>query len=232
MSQSPLSDEQLRQDAQTRASITDELQKRFSPEDEALLGSIVRAQTEHMPLIQISPLQGKLLQVLAVTCGARTILEIGALAGYSGTWLARGLPPDGKLISLEIEPKHAEVARATFAAAGVGDRTEVRVGSALDLLPTLVPEAPFDLIFLDGDKGNSLNYLEWALKLSRPGSLIVCDNVIRGGKVFQSPPPDESSTGIASYNRAIMEHPRLLSVALANDEDGMDGMAVSVVLNP
>jgi caffeoyl-CoA O-methyltransferase len=229
MSLSLPNDEQLRQDAQTRASIDYELQVRFAPEDDALRGSIARAQAENLPTIQISPLQGKLLQVLAIACGARAILEIGALAGYSGVWLARSLPPDGKLISLEVSPKHAEIARATFAAAGVSDRAEIRVGPALDLLPTLVPEAPFDLIFIDADKENTPHYLDWAITLSRPGSLIVVDNVIRGGRVFQTPPPDASTAGIAAYTRKVLEHPRLVSVAFPNDDDGMDGFAISVV---
>ncbi len=229
MSQSLPVDEQLRHDFQVRDLITRELETRFAPEDDALRNSLVRAQAADLPAIQISPLQGKLLQVLALACGARRILEIGVLAGYSGTWLARSLPPDGKLTSLEINPKNAEVARATFAEAGLSDRTEVRVGPALDLLPALVPEAPFDLIFIDADKGNSPQYLDWAITLSRVGSLIVADNVIRGGRVFQTPPPDESARGMAAYNRKILQHPRLVSVAIPNDEDGMDGFAISVV---
>ena len=229
MSLSLSGDEQLRNNAQTRTFIDRELQVRFAPEDDALRGSIARAQAEHMPAIQISPLQGKLLQVLAMACGARTILEIGALAGYSGVWLARALPPNGKLISLEISPRHAEIVRATFAAAGVSDRAEVRVGSALDLLPTLVPEAPFDLIFIDADKENYPHYLDWAIALSRVGSLIVADNVIRAGRVFQVPPPDADDGGAAAYNHKLLEHPRLVSVVFPNDDDGMDGFAVSVV---
>jgi len=205
---------------------------RFAPEDEALRGSIARARAENVPTIQISPLQGKLLQVLALACGARAILEIGTLAGYSGVWLARGLPPDSRLISLEVNPRHAELARATFAEAGVSDRAEVRVGPALDLLPTLVPEAPFDLIFIDADKMNYERYLDWAVTLSRTGSLIVADNVIRGGRAFQTPPPDESAAGAAAYTRKILAHPRLVSVAFLNDEDFNDvedGFAISVV---
>jgi caffeoyl-CoA O-methyltransferase len=229
MSQSLPNDEQLRHAFQVRNLITSELETRFASEDDALQNSIVRAQSANLPAIQISPLQGKLLQVLALTCGARKILEIGGLAGYSGTWLARSLPADGKLISLEINPKHAEITRATFAEAGLSERAEVRVGPALDLLPTLISEAPFDLIFIDADKGNSSHYLDWAIALSRVGSLIVADNVIRAGRVFETPPPDENSAGMAAYNRKIVEDPRLVSVAIANDEDGMDGFAISVV---
>lgn len=223
------SDEQLRHDAQLRAFINRELEARFAPEDDALRDSIAKAQAENIPAIQISPLQGKLLQVLAMACGARRILEIGALAGYSGVWLARGLLPDGKLISVEVSPKHAEIARATFAAAGVSDRAEVLVGPGLDLLPTLVSEAPFDLIFIDADKENYPSYLDWAIKLSWTGSLIVADNVMRFGRPFQVPPPDGDAAGIAAYNRKILEHPRLVSVAFPTDDDGMDGLAVSVV---
>jgi caffeoyl-CoA O-methyltransferase len=229
MSQPLPNDEQLRQAFQLRNLITTELETRFAPEDSALHNSIARAQAANLPAIQISPLQGKLLQVLALTCGARKILEIGGLAGYSGTWLARSLPADGKLISLEINPKHAEITRATFAETGLSERAEVRVGPALDLLPTLISEAPFDLIFIDADKGNSPHYLDWAIALSRVGSLIVADNVIRAGRVFETPPPDESAAGMAAYNRKIVEDRRLVSVAIANDEDGMDGFAISVV---
>jgi caffeoyl-CoA O-methyltransferase len=223
------SDEQLRKDAQTRAFINRELEMRFAPEDDALRGSIARARAENVPAIQISPLQGKLLQVLVMACGARTILEIGTLAGYSGVWLARALPPNGRLISLEVSSKYAEIARATFAEAGVSDRAEVRVGSGLDLLPTLVPDAPFDLIFIDADKENYPHYLDWAVRLSRVGSLIVADNAIRAGGPFQTSPTDVDDVGVAAYNRKILEHPRLVSVAFPNDDDGLDGIAISVV---
>ncbi|QBD83524.1 O-methyltransferase [Ktedonosporobacter rubrisoli] len=180
---------------------------------------------------QISPSQGKLFQVLAITCGARKILEIGAMAGYSGVWLARALPADGKLISLEIDPHYAKLARATLAAAGLSERAEVRVGAALDLLPGLVSEAPFDMIFLDADKINNTRYLEWALTLSRPGALIIADNIVRHGRTYQNPQPDASSAGAAEYTRAILEHPRLLSAALLSDDvyNGIDGFSISVV---
>jgi caffeoyl-CoA O-methyltransferase len=180
---------------------------------------------------QISPTQGKLFQVLALTCRARKILEIGAYAGYSGVWLGRALPPEGKLISLEIDPRYAEIARATFAAAGLSERAEVRVGAALDLLPELVSEAPFDMIFLDADKINNTRYLEWALTLSRPGALIIADNLVRHGRTYQNPPPDASSAGAAEYTRIILEHPRLVSAALLNDDvyNGIDGFSISVV---
>ncbi len=224
-------DEQIRLDAQTRASIIQELQVRFAPEDEVLRGSLVRAQAENVPAIQVSPLLGKLLQVLALSCHARTILEIGTLTGYSGTWLARALPPDGKLITLEVNPKHAEIARTTFAEAGLGERVEIRVGQALDLLPELPSEAPFDLIFIDANKDNYPQYLEWALQLSHPGTIIVADNLVREGRAFQVPPPDEISAGVATYTHTILAHPRLVSAGLlSNDKgSGLDGFAISVV---
>ncbi len=227
----------LSDDEQLRAFINRELQARFAPEDEVLHDARARAQDEKVPAIQIAPLQGKLLQVLALACGARAILEIGSLAGYSGVWLARGLPADGKLISLEVDPRHAEIARATFAAAGLRERAQVRVGPALDLLPTLAPEAPFDLIFIDADKRNNPQYLDWAITLSRPGSLIVADNIIRRGRAFQVPPPDESAAGVAEYTRKILAHPRLVSIAFPivtelmpdGSDDAMDGIAISIV---
>jgi caffeoyl-CoA O-methyltransferase len=218
-------------DTQARAAINHELQVRFAPEDKVLQSSILRAEAEGIPPGQISPLQGRLLQVLAMTCGARKILEIGALAGYSGIWLARGLTTNGRLISLELSSRYAEIARAAFAEAGLAERAEVRVGEALDLLPTLVEEGPFDLIFIDADKKNNPQYLDWAVRLSRVGSLIIADNIVRGGRAFQLPPPDESAAGAAEYTRKILEHPRLVSAALPNDDEinGLDGFAISIV---
>jgi caffeoyl-CoA O-methyltransferase len=221
--------EQLRTEAAQRAMIERELVARFVPEDAELRRANDRAQAAGLPEIQISPLQGKLLQVLVAACGARKVLEIGALAGYSGAWLALALPPGGKLITLEVSPKHAEVARETYQAAGVGDKVEIRVGAALTTLPQLTGEAPFDLIFIDADKNNYPAYLDWALQLSRVGTIIVADNVIRSGRAFLSPPPDESAEGAAAYNAKLLSNPRLVSVALAIDEDGQDGFAISVV---
>jgi caffeoyl-CoA O-methyltransferase len=220
-------------DEQARAAIVRELESRFAPEDEALRNNITRTQEQyHYSGGQITPLQGKLFQVLALTCGARKILEIGTMTGYSGVWLARGLAPGGKLITLEARSDHAETARTTFAEAGVSDRVEIRVGAALDLLPALVAEAPFDLIFLDADKVNNPQYLDWALRLSRAGSLIIADNIVRGGQAFQTPPPNESAAGVAAYTRKILEHPRLVSAALTHDDmnNGIDGYSISVVL--
>jgi caffeoyl-CoA O-methyltransferase len=211
-----------------QAHIQQEIIARFAAEDEGLRNALSAARQQGLPEIQISPLQGKLLQVLAATCNARRILEIGSLGGYSGIWLARALPADGRLITLEINPKHAEAVRSAFAAASVGERSEVRVGKALDLLPGLEQEAPFDLVFIDADKVNYPAYLTWALRLSRPGSIIVADNCIRGGKAFESPDNDDTA-GIVEYNRRVASDPRLVSLILPMDDDYTDGFGISVV---
>ncbi|MDQ2715753.1 MAG: O-methyltransferase [Chloroflexota bacterium] len=200
----------------------------FAPEDEGLRHALTAAQQAGLPQIQISPIQGRLLQVCAAACNAQRILEIGSLAGYSGIWLARMLPANGRLITLELNPEHATVVRKAFEHAGVSDRAEVRVGAALDLLPQLASEAPFDLVFIDADKPPYPHYLEWALRLSRPGSFIIADNCIRQGKGFQEP-GDEYTTGIVEYNKRIASDPRLVSILLPMDDDYTDGFAISMV---
>lgn len=223
--------EQLRREAQQRAEIDHALTALFAPEDDALKAALEAGRDANMPAIQISPLQGRLLQVLAAACGARKILEIGALAGYSSIWLARALPADGRLISLEVSEKHAQVARASLARAGLDDRAEVRVGSAAETLPTLMAEAPFDLIFIDADKPGYPTYLDWALKLARPGSIIVADNCIRGGRPLRASASDDADIqALGEYDRRVASDPRLRSVAFPMDDDGMDGFAVSVAL--
>jgi caffeoyl-CoA O-methyltransferase len=223
--------QQLRDAAARRAFIDERLTQLFAAEDEALRAALETARANGMPEIQISPIQGRLLQVLAGACGARKILEIGALAGYSGIWLARALPNDGRLISLEISEKHAQVARASLARAGLADRAEVRVGPAAELLAGLQHEAPFDLIFIDADKAGYPTYLEYALRLARPGSVIVADNCIRGGQPLRDDPGENADVqALGEYDRRVASDPRLLSVALPLDEGGMDGFAISVVL--
>ena len=222
--------EALERNARLRREIEDQITRRFAAEDDVLRETIKAQTGAGLPDIQISPIQGRLLQVLAAAGNVYKILEIGALGGYSGTWLARALPEGGKLITLEVSPKHAEVVRAAFARAGLSDRTEVRVGPADELLPALQSEAPFDMFFIDANKDGYPTYLDWALKLARPGSIIVADNNVRYGKPFQEPPPDAENAGVAAYNERIATDPRLRSILLAIDEDGMDGFAISVVL--
>jgi len=219
---------ELLQQAKIRQNIEKVITQQFAGEDEGLRYALEAAKQAGLPQIQISPIQGKLLQLLAVACNAKKILEIGSLGGYSGIWLARALPAGGRFITLEINPTHASLVRNAFAQAGVSDRSEVRVGKALDLLPQLQNEAPFDLIFIDADKSPYPQYLEWALRLSRPGSIIVADNCVRSGKGFQEP-EDEGNAGIVEYNKRAASDPRLISLVLAMDDDYTDGFAISVV---
>lgn len=222
--------DELLKNAQLRQEIEEQITRRFAAEDEVLRQTLAAQHEAGLPEIQISPIQGRLLQVLAAANNTQKILEIGALGGYSGTWLARALPMGGKLITLELDQKHAEVVRAAFERAGVADRAEVRVGPAINSLPTLQSEAPFDLIFIDADKGGYPAYLEWAIKLARQGSIIVADNCIRYGRPFQEPPPDADNAGVAAYNQQVASNPHLRSILLPNDDDGMDGFAISVVV--
>jgi len=218
----------LQQEAKTRHNITDAITRMFATEDDGLKHALEAAKRAGLPEIQISPIQGKFLHLLAVACNAHNILEIGSLGGYSGIWLSRALPADGRFITLEINPVHAELVRNAFTQAGVSDRAEVRIGNALDLLPHLEHEAPFDLIFIDADKPPYPQYLDWALRLSRPGSIIVADNCIRNGKGFEEP-QDEGMAGIVAYNNRIASDPRLISLDIAMDDDYTDGFAISVV---
>ncbi|GAC1423647.1 MAG: O-methyltransferase [Ktedonobacteraceae bacterium] len=221
----------LQQQTHMRHSIEQSITHLFAAEDEGLQYALTAAKAAGLPPIQISPIQGKFLQLLATMCHARNILEIGSLAGYSGIWLARALPVGGRLLTLEIDPKHADIVRNAFATAGVGDRTEVRVGKALDTLPTLTSEAPFDLVFIDADKPPYPQYLEWALRFTRPGSIIVADNTIRNGDRLRDPAQltSETEKAVAQYNRNVAQNPRLQSLAFAMDDDYTDGFTVAVV---
>ena len=218
----------LQQQARIRRSIEADITQLFAAEDAGLHYSLAAARQEGLPQIQISPMQGKFLQLMAAACHARKILEIGSLAGYSGIWLARALPTGGRLITLEVNPHHADIVRRSFAKAGVADRTEIRVGKALDLLPQLESEAPFDLVFIDADKPPYPQYLAWALHLARPGSIIIADNCIRRGEALH-PSEDEALKGLYEYNRRIASDPRLVSLVLPMDEDYTDGFAIAVV---
>jgi predicted O-methyltransferase YrrM len=201
--------------------------------DAALDAALQSSADAGLPAISVSACQGKLLHVLARLQSARNILEIGTLGGYSTIWLARALPEGGKLITLEIDPKHAEVARANIARAGVADRVEVRLGKALDLLPKIATERliPFDLIFIDADKPSNPDYFAWALKLSRPGSLIVVDNVIRDGKVIDAGSSDPSIQGVRRLNELIAAEPRVSATVIQTvGSKGYDGLAIAVVV--
>ncbi|HEU0026251.1 MAG TPA: O-methyltransferase [Ktedonobacterales bacterium] len=223
----------LRDAAAMQVMIDQRIAALYAPEDEALWAAREAPAAHGMPSISVSPAQGKLLQTLARAVGARRILEIGALAGYSGIWLARALPADGRLISLEVSEKHAEVARASLARAGVADRAEVRVGPASETLPALEAEAPFDLVFIDADKVGYPLYLDWALRLARLGGFIVADNTVREGRPLAEALPegtDEHTRGLWEYNRRVASDSRLLSIALPTDEGGLDGLTASLVV--
>ncbi len=195
------------------------------------LEAVLRAsEAAGLPAIQVTSLQGKLLNLLATLAGARRILEIGTLGGYSTIWLARAVPPGGRLVSLEIDPKHADVARANLDRAGLSGVAEVRLGRALDLLPGLEREGPFDFAFIDADKPSNPDYFRWALKLGRPGSLIVVDNVVREGEVAQAGSTDRAVAGVRRVLELMGSEPRVTSTALQTvGAKGYDGFSISLV---
>jgi predicted O-methyltransferase YrrM len=203
------------------------------PPDTALDAALHANTAADLPAIDVAPNQGKFLQILAQMQHARRILEIGTLGGYSTICLARALPSDGKLISLELNPKHAAVARTNIDRAGLASLVEIRIGPALNSLAQLETEhaAPFDLIFIDADKPNNPHYLAFALKLSRPGTLILCDNVIRDGDVANATTTDPNTRGARQLLEAIAANPRLSATALQTvGSKGWDGFAMALVL--
>jgi len=186
-----------------------------------------------LPSIDLAPNQGKFLHLLARIQGAKRILEIGTLGGYSTIWLARALPPDGRLITLEFEPKHAAVAQANIAHAGLSSIVEIRLGPAAESLAQLNSEnqQPFDLIFIDADKPNNPTYLEWSIRLSRPGTLIVCDNVIRDGEIADPKSTDPKVQGTRTMFEMLSGDPRLEATALQTvGSKGYDGFAMALVV--
>lgn len=183
-----------------------------------------------IPQISISPNQGKFLHILAKLCGAKKILELGTLGGYSTIWFGRALPAGGKLITLEYSQHHANVAGQNIERAGLADKVEIKVGKALDTLPTLQDEAPFDLIFIDADKQPYAEYFEWALKLSRPGTLIIADNVIRDGKVLDPNSTDEMVQGVQRFNNLLAKTTNVTATILQTvGVKEHDGMALAIV---
>ncbi len=204
------------------------------PPDAALDAALATSATAGLPEIAVSPNHGKLLHLLAKIQGARKILEIGTLGGYSTIWLARALAPGGHLVTLENDPRHADVARANLGNAGLGRIVQVRVGAALDTLPQLVAEGrgPFDLIFIDADKVNTPAYFAWALTLSRPGSLIVVDNVIRDGAVADASSTDQAVQGMRQFFELVRSEPRVEATAIQTvGIKGYDGFALLRVID-
>jgi predicted O-methyltransferase YrrM len=205
------------------------------PADPALEAALATSAAAGLPAINVSPVQGKLLQLLARAIGAHNVLEIGTLGGYSSIWLARALPDGGRLVSLEADPRHAEVARANIARAGLDSSVEVRLGMALDLLPELAAEGgePFDLVFIDADKPNNAAYFDWALQLTRPGSIIVVDNVVREGDVIDAESDSPTVQGVRRFLERLAAEPRVSATAIQTvGGKGYDGFAIALVTSP
>ena len=211
------------------AEIDSYVEELFAPQDEALEAALQESRRAGLPEIQVSPNEGQLLRLLAEVAGARRILEIGTLGGYSTIHLGRALPEDGTLISLEIDEHHARVARKNVERAGLDGKVEIRVGDARELLAQLSEndEAPFDLVFIDADKQGYPEYLELSLRLSRPGSLILGDNTIRGGSVLD--PRDGSARETREFNERIARDPRLSAIVLPILRERIDGLAIARV---
>jgi predicted O-methyltransferase YrrM len=209
------------------------LADRLIPGDPVLDAVLEANAAAGLPPIDVSPNEGKLLQLLARLCRAQRILEIGTLGGYSTIWLARALPTGGRLVTLEANLKHAEVARSNIVRAGLADVVDLRIGLALNTLPQLEDEraGPFDLIFIDADKPNNTGYLTWALKLSRKGTLIIVDNVVRDGAVLDAASSDASAQGARSVLEMLGREPRLSVTALQTvGSKGYDGFAMALVV--
>ena len=203
------------------------------PGDPALQSALRASDAAGLPAIQVSPAQGKFLNLQARVMNASNILELGTLGGYSTIWLARALPPNGSVITVDANPKHAEVARSNVAFAGLSDRVEFRVGPALEVLPQLAREGrgPFDFIFLDANKSDMPEYFDWALRLSRRGSLIIADNVIRDGKVLDVSSTDADIQGVRRFNERLAAEKRVSATELQTvGSKGYDGFAMAVVL--
>jgi predicted O-methyltransferase YrrM len=203
---------------------SDYLAALFAPEDATLLALREEADRSGLPPISISPDEGRLLQVLLRAVGARRVLEVGTLGGYSAIWMARALPPDGSLLTLEIEPSHAEFARRHLVLASVAERVEVRVGRALDLLPALDGER-FDAVFLDADKEPLPTYFDWALRLLRPGGLLIADNALWGGRVLDERIDDEGTRAVREFNRRLATDPRVTGIVVPTH----DGVGIGIV---
>ena len=213
----------------TPAEVDEYLDTTVLDDDPVLSAALEDSDAAGLPKIAVSAQQGKFLSLLATAVGARRILEIGTLGGFSTIWLARGAGPDGRVTTLEYEPKHAEVARANLDRAGVGDRVEILVGAALDSLPK-VTGGPFDLVFIDADKENNPGYLEWAVKLTRPGSVVIVDNVIREGSILSPETGDAVVRGTRQALEIMGEHPQLDTAVLQTvGAKHWDGFAFALV---
>lgn len=216
----------------TWSAVDDYIVENLLPADTVLEAALRSNRSRGLPAIDVSPAQGKLLYLLARMNNAKRILEIGTLGGYSTIWLARALPADGRVVTLELEQRHADVAQVNFKMAGLSERIELRVGPALKSLEALGAEnaGPFDLVFIDADKPNNPNYLSWAMRLSRPGTVIVCDNVIRDGAVLDDDGSDPNVEGARAAFSFLAKDARLEATAIQTvGAKGYDGFAIAIV---
>jgi predicted O-methyltransferase YrrM len=219
-------------DQETFSAVDKFITETIVEEDEALKGAVEAAEAAGLPAIQVSPPQGKLLQLLVRLVGARQVLEFGTLGGYSAILMARVLPEDGRLITLEAKPGYAEVARQSIERAGVGEKVEVRVGPALEALPALEEEGvgPFDLVFIDADKVNTPNYFRWALDHTRPGGLIIADNVVRDGTLGDASDPDEATKAQRHLHEMLSDETRVSATTIQTvGVKGYDGFLIALV---
>jgi predicted O-methyltransferase YrrM len=216
----------------TWSAVDDYFSESLVRSEQSLDWALQKSEAAGSPHIQVTPAQGKLLHLLIQISGARHVLEIGTLGGYSSIWMASALPKDGHLVTLEASLAHARVARANIEQAGLAQMVEVRIGNALETLPQLFNEkaGPFDFIFIDADKPNNPAYLDWALKLSEPGTVIVCDNVVRDGKVIEANSTESDIQGVRRYIEMCSQNPRLSSTAIQTvGAKGYDGFSISIV---
>ena len=211
--------------------IDDYIESLFGGDDPVLSRNLADAAAAGLPPINVSPNQGRFLYLLAKMARAERVLEIGTLGGYSTTWLARALPPAGLVVSLELDPGHAAVARRSLDRAATAARVDIRVGAAAEALRGMAAgnEPPFDLVFIDADKPGYVQYLELVLPLSRSGTVIVADNVIRDGLVLETAPPDDNARSARAFNAAVAAHPRLESIIVPIVRRTIDGMSISIV---
>ena len=204
----------------------------LAPEDKALTDTIESLDAERLPQHSVSANQGKFLQVMMIACNAKKVLELGTLGGYSTIWIARALPENGKVITIEVDKHHGEVAQKNIDNAGLSQKVDLRIGKALDILPQIIEEngEPFDMIFIDADKPPYTEYFDYALRLSRPGTLIICDNVIRDGKVLDNNSTDEKVQGVQRLNKMLSNNKNVTATILQTvGVKEYDGVAIAVV---
>lgn len=212
--------------------VDDYIVDRLVNEDDALKAALAANAAAALPAMDVSAAQGKFLNLMVRITGAKRVLELGTLGGYSTIWMAKALPANGRLVTLEYDPKHAEVARKNIDGSGIGDKVTIHVGAAVDTLPVVAAQnpEPFDFIFIDADKPSNPIYLDWAIKLGRPGTVIILDNVIRDGKVLDPDNTDPRIIGTRAAYDIIGSHPRLSATALQTvGSKGWDGFAIMVV---